>query len=288
MQNGYGFRQNEYGGYSRPTIHHEPHHAAHRYYQPPSYSQQHWNHDQNNIVQTKRLTKRNCHGSDWNDNQSYKLNPYHLESNHSTLSKPYNNCDSSNQTSTHSLTSERENIRRFHERSSKIDIGKDAVYSSVKVEEHADSALQWGRTSKRRIINSTKEAAVTVAGCPHQAPTGDGDTNPSPLSPANQSIPKKSRPAFGIKMLKKMGWKPDTGLGKSEDGRKTALEVVTKDDTEGIGFVRESIWELPEWGVTAACNQDKGTVNVDIEEIPWQLCEFNRENRRRAKRNRQG
>jgi hypothetical protein len=46
---------------------------------------------------------------------------------------------------------------------------------------------------------------------------------------------KNDKSAFGFRMLKKMGWKEDTGLGKNEDGRVDNVKLKIRDNCVGLG-----------------------------------------------------
>ena len=51
--------------------------------------------------------------------------------------------------------------------------------------------------------------------------------------PATNSLPKEG--SFAWKQMIKMGWKPDTGLGKDGGGITTAIKVSKRRDGEAIG-----------------------------------------------------
>jgi Pin2-interacting protein X1 len=46
---------------------------------------------------------------------------------------------------------------------------------------------------------------------------------------------KNDKSGFGFKMLQKMGWKEDKGLGKNEEGTTAAIKVTRRDAGVGLG-----------------------------------------------------
>eukprot|EP01041_Mallomonas_annulata_P008761 gene8761-18125_t len=61
---------------------------------------------------------------------------------------------------------------------------------------------------------------------------------------------KNDKSGFGFKMLQKMGWKEENGLGKNQDGMKSAIKVKKREEGLGIGMVHDSAGNHG-WGATA-------------------------------------
>ena len=63
---------------------------------------------------------------------------------------------------------------------------------------------------------------------------------------------KDDKTGFGFKMLQKMGWKENTGLGKDAIGDVQAIKIKKRED--GLGLGCESIGNRANnnWGVTAS------------------------------------
>ena len=51
--------------------------------------------------------------------------------------------------------------------------------------------------------------------------------------------PEYDKSSTSVKLMKKMGWKEGSGLGKNQDGIKTPLEVEKRENNTGIGFRRD-------------------------------------------------
>lgn len=45
---------------------------------------------------------------------------------------------------------------------------------------------------------------------------------------------------FGYRMLQKMGWKEDKGLGKNEDGMSVAVKVTKREEGLGLGVKQDA------------------------------------------------
>ncbi len=54
---------------------------------------------------------------------------------------------------------------------------------------------------------------------------------------------------FGYKMLQKMGWKEEKGLGKNEDGIANSIKVKKRDATLGLGVQKDEAGNHG-WGST--------------------------------------
>mmetsp|Transcript_17419 Transcript_17419/g.17504 ORF Transcript_17419/g.17504 Transcript_17419/m.17504 type:complete len:225 (-) Transcript_17419:7-681(-) len=61
---------------------------------------------------------------------------------------------------------------------------------------------------------------------------------------------KNDKTGFGFKMLQKMGWQEDTGLGKNRDGVVTAVKVKKREDGLGLGMSIDKAGNTG-WGATA-------------------------------------
>jgi len=80
---------------------------------------------------------------------------------------------------------------------------------------------------------------------------------------------KNDKSSFGFKMLQKMGWNEQSGLGKNENGATTSIKVKKRDDGLGLGMVQDSAGNHG-WGATSSSfNQVldmlKATYNNDNE-----------------------
>ena len=53
---------------------------------------------------------------------------------------------------------------------------------------------------------------------------------------------KDDKSRFGFKMLQKMGWKEDKGLGKNDSGSVASIKVSKRE--EGLGLGMEKVWCL--------------------------------------------
>jgi Pin2-interacting protein X1 len=51
---------------------------------------------------------------------------------------------------------------------------------------------------------------------------------------------KDDKSRFGFKMLQKMGWREDKGLGKHEDGIVSSVKVSKREDGLGLGMEKTS------------------------------------------------
>ena len=51
---------------------------------------------------------------------------------------------------------------------------------------------------------------------------------------------KNDKSAFGYRMLMKMGWKEDKGLGKNETGSVTHLKVSKREEGAGLGMEKST------------------------------------------------
>ena len=51
---------------------------------------------------------------------------------------------------------------------------------------------------------------------------------------------KKDKSGFGFRMLQKMGWNEEKGLGKNEDGISTSLKVTKREEGLGLGINKDS------------------------------------------------
>lgn len=51
---------------------------------------------------------------------------------------------------------------------------------------------------------------------------------------------KNDKSGFGFRMLQKMGWKEDKGLGKNETGIVESIKVKKRDEGIGLGMVQSS------------------------------------------------
>ena len=73
-----------------------------------------------------------------------------------------------------------------------------------------------------------------------------------PLSDTLNKKWKDDKSGFGFKMLQKMGWKENTGLGKDEGGDVEYIRIKKRD--EGLGLGCESIGNRANnnWGATAS------------------------------------
>ena len=47
---------------------------------------------------------------------------------------------------------------------------------------------------------------------------------------------KKVESEFGLKMLQKMGWKEDAGLGAEGEGMKECIQISRREELEGLGY----------------------------------------------------
>lgn len=50
---------------------------------------------------------------------------------------------------------------------------------------------------------------------------------------------KDDKTGFGFRMLQKMGWKEDKGLGKNEEGMVDSVKVKRRGDNEGLGTTKD-------------------------------------------------
>lgn len=66
---------------------------------------------------------------------------------------------------------------------------------------------------------------------------------------------KDDKSRFGFKMLQKMGWSEDKGLGKEETGEINAVKVTKKADGLGLGMSHDSSGNSS-WGDTATSFND--------------------------------
>ncbi len=63
---------------------------------------------------------------------------------------------------------------------------------------------------------------------------------------------KNDKSRFGFRMLQKMGWTEDKGLGKNEDGNKDSIKIKKRSDGLGLGSISntDSAGDVG-WGSTA-------------------------------------
>jgi Pin2-interacting protein X1 len=50
---------------------------------------------------------------------------------------------------------------------------------------------------------------------------------------------KDDKSGFGFRMLQKMGWKEDKGLGKNEEGMVDSVKVKRRGENEGLGTTKD-------------------------------------------------
>lgn len=50
---------------------------------------------------------------------------------------------------------------------------------------------------------------------------------------------KDDKTGFGFRMLQKMGWKEDKGLGKNEEGMVDSVKVKRRGENEGLGTTKD-------------------------------------------------
>jgi Pin2-interacting protein X1 len=50
---------------------------------------------------------------------------------------------------------------------------------------------------------------------------------------------KDDKTGFGFRMLQKMGWKEDKGLGKNEEGMTESVKVKRRGENEGLGTTKD-------------------------------------------------
>ena len=62
---------------------------------------------------------------------------------------------------------------------------------------------------------------------------------------------KDDKNAFGFKMLQKMGWKENTGLGKEQIGKVDVIRVKKREEGLGLGMESISNRANNNWGSTA-------------------------------------
>lgn len=62
---------------------------------------------------------------------------------------------------------------------------------------------------------------------------------------------KDDKNAFGFKMLQKMGWKENTGLGKEQIGQVDVIRVKKREEGLGLGMESISNRANNSWGSTA-------------------------------------
>lgn len=64
---------------------------------------------------------------------------------------------------------------------------------------------------------------------------------PSPLSISlTHSLSPLDKTGFGYRMLQKMGWKEDKGLGKNETGMAAAVKVSRREEGLGLGVSKDA------------------------------------------------
>lgn len=62
---------------------------------------------------------------------------------------------------------------------------------------------------------------------------------------------KNDKTGFGFKMLQKMGWKEDKGLGKNETGSIESIKVKRRDQGLGLGTLEADSAGNRAWSTTA-------------------------------------
>ena len=55
---------------------------------------------------------------------------------------------------------------------------------------------------------------------------------------------KDDKSRFGFKMLQKMGWREDKGLGKNDSGSVASIKVSKREEGLGLGMEKVSLLEI--------------------------------------------
>jgi Pin2-interacting protein X1 len=90
---------------------------------------------------------------------------------------------------------------------------------------------------------------------------------------------KNNKKGFGYKMLYKMGWKDDKGLGKEEDGITEAVKVRRRDEGVGVGTKDEDI-KNHAWAATTSSFNDV----LDTLKMAYGADRKNRKNGKKKKK----
>ena len=67
----------------------------------------------------------------------------------------------------------------------------------------------------------------------------------------NQTRKESSKSGFGFKLMQKMGWKEDKGLGKNETGTTNYIKVAKRDVGQGLGSIDKDSAGNRAWSETA-------------------------------------
>ena len=66
--------------------------------------------------------------------------------------------------------------------------------------------------------------------------SNSGNDNEGGLKDTLNATWKNDKSRFGFKMLQKMGWKEDKGLGKNESGSVSSIKVSKREEGLGLGM----------------------------------------------------
>ena len=82
---------------------------------------------------------------------------------------------------------------------------------------------------------------------------------------------KDDKTGFGFRMLQKMGWKEDTGLGKNSEGMVEAIKVKRRSENTGIGVSKDhagaSGWTKTVSGFGAVLEMLNATTDPTIKKL---------------------
>ena len=82
---------------------------------------------------------------------------------------------------------------------------------------------------------------------------------------------RDDKSGFGYRMLQKMGWKEDKGLGKNEEGMVDAVKVKRRGDSEGLGTAKDqagaSGWTKTVSGFSAVLDMLNNSTNKKIKKL---------------------